>query len=97
MAVATGARNFIRMLGGSVALAASAALLNNAVKYVTSCRFDAPSHRGSTCFVRRNELYRDDNFPNSMVRQIVSDPTQINDLVLSAEQKTIALRGYSQC
>jgi hypothetical protein len=32
MAVATGARNFIRMLGGSVALAASSALLNNAVK-----------------------------------------------------------------
>ncbi|KAH8084733.1 efflux pump antibiotic resistance protein [Filobasidium floriforme] len=75
MAVATGARNFIRMLGGSVALAASSALLNNAVK---------------------NELYRDANFPNDMVRQIVSDPTQINDLVLSAEQKTIALRGYTQ-
>lgn len=32
MAVATGARNFLRSLGGSVSLAACAALLNNAVK-----------------------------------------------------------------
>jgi hypothetical protein len=34
MAVATGTRNFVRLLGGTVALAACAAILNNTVKYV---------------------------------------------------------------
>ena len=32
MAVATGVRNFIRLLGGTIALAASAAILNNSIK-----------------------------------------------------------------
>jgi hypothetical protein len=34
MAVATGMRNFLRMLGGTVALAACAAILNNTAKSV---------------------------------------------------------------
>lgn len=36
MAVATGMRNFLRMLGGTVALAACAAILNNTAKSVPS-------------------------------------------------------------
>jgi hypothetical protein len=35
MAVATGARNFLRLLGGTIALAAASAILNNSVKLVT--------------------------------------------------------------
>lgn len=38
MAVATGARNFIRLLGGTIALAVCAAILNNTVKYVSRLR-----------------------------------------------------------
>lgn len=32
MAVATGTRNFVRLLGGTVSLAACAAILNNTVR-----------------------------------------------------------------
>jgi hypothetical protein len=35
MAVATGRRNFLRLLGGTIALAAASAILNNSVKSVT--------------------------------------------------------------
>jgi hypothetical protein len=35
MAVATGTRNFLLLLGGTVALAACAAILNNTVRYVS--------------------------------------------------------------
>jgi len=48
------------------------------------------------CSAHSNELYKDAAFPNDLVRQIVSDPTQINDLLLTAVQKDIALRGYSK-
>lgn len=34
MAVAPGVRNFLRLLGGTIALATSAAILNNSVKSV---------------------------------------------------------------
>ena len=34
MAVATGTRNFLRLLGGTIALAACAAILNNTVRSV---------------------------------------------------------------
>jgi hypothetical protein len=50
----------------------------------------------SSSFAHSNELYKDAAFPNDLVRQIVSDPTQINDLFLTAVQKDIALRGYSK-
>jgi len=50
----------------------------------------------SLSFAHSNELYKDAAFPNDLVRQIVSDPTQINDLFLTAAQKDIALRGYSR-
>jgi hypothetical protein len=43
----------------------------------------------------RIELTRDAGFPNDLIQAIVSDPTQINDLFLTTEQKEIALRGYS--
>ncbi|CAK7204313.1 hypothetical protein SEUCBS139899_007068 [Sporothrix eucalyptigena] len=74
MAVITGARNYFRMLGSTIAIAASAAIVNNIV---------------------RSNLTRL-GFSSSDLNEIISDPTKIQTMTLSALQKTEALNAYAK-
>lgn len=74
MAVVTGARNYFRMLGSTIAIAASAAIVNN--------------------IVRSNLTTL--NFPPNLLQEIISDPTTISTMGLTAVQKTQALNAYAK-
>ncbi|KAJ9138409.1 MFS general substrate transporter [Pleurostoma richardsiae] len=74
MAVVTGARNYLRMMGSTLAVAASSAIVNNTVR----------SRLQSIAF------------PPSLISEIISDPTKIPSMSLSAEQETEALNAYAK-
>lgn len=101
MAVATGTRNFVRLLGGTVALAGCAAILNNTVRQVSpflklllSLLLYPSGHL--TDQYSRNELM--DLLPSDAIASIVSDPTQISagTLGLSNTQTSAAILAYSK-
>ena len=74
MATATGIRNFLRMLGGTLSLTICSTIINNLV---------------------RSKL-RPTNVPQSVVNQIVKDPSQVRDLGLSDDQIQQILRAYGK-
>ena len=73
MATATGMRNFVRMLGGTLALTICSSILNNIVRQ----RLDS-------------ELSMD------MVDRILSDPTTVPSLGLSAAQQLSTIQAYGE-
>ena len=73
MATATGMRNFVRMLGGTLALTICSSILNNTVRQ----RLD-------------RELSMD------MVDRILSDPTTVPSLGLSAAQQLSTIQAYGE-
>ncbi|KAH8673390.1 major facilitator superfamily domain-containing protein [Xylariales sp. PMI_506] len=74
MAVITGARNYLRMMGSTLAIAATAAIVNNIVQ---------------------SKLESLD-FEESMIAEIVADPTKISSMSLTSTQKTDALDAYAR-
>lgn len=74
MATATGTRNALRMLGGTVALAACTSIVSNVVRS------------------RLSGL----GFSEDIIRYVLSDPTTLGEINLSAEQKTEVISAYGE-
>lgn len=101
MAVATATRNFLRLLGGTIALAACAAILNNTTTYVD--RFLKMTLTGRILEHGKADItfrYRNDLagvVSGDIIDQIISDPTVIvsGGLGLTTDETSAALKAYS--
>ncbi len=71
MATATGMRNFLRMLGGTLALTICSSIVNNIVR----TRLDQVLDGG-------------------IVDQVLSDPTTVGNLGLTAAQRLLIVQAY---
>jgi hypothetical protein len=96
MAVATGTRMWIRMLGGTVSLAVCSAILNNAAKYGHSRRsILTSSATDEAVFYWNRSMLRNSGLSDDMIHEIILDPTSASTLPITAADETAALQGYS--